>query len=106
MNMIRLGRACVGEGCGRAVSRTVGGTGVVIILLAAGCSHSVDQASSAPAVQPNELRTMDPGDTDWIKQKAKESGGDYRKLSSDDQTRLNQMTNGRGYIALKQYAPK
>ena len=38
---------------------------------------------------------------DWIKQLAKQSGGDISKLSPEDTQKLQEMTKGYGAMALK-----
>ncbi|HZO87972.1 MAG TPA: hypothetical protein VFB38_06490 [Chthonomonadaceae bacterium] len=40
----------------------------------------------------------------WIKQKAKESGGDPSKLSKEDYDKLQRITGGRGEMALRGFA--
>jgi hypothetical protein len=40
--------------------------------------------------------------TNWVEQKAKETGGDFAKLSAEDRQKIEQMTMGHGQMALKQ----
>jgi hypothetical protein len=41
---------------------------------------------------------------DWVRTKARESGGDINKLSPEDQQRLQSVTQGKGAAYLKKYA--
>jgi threonine dehydrogenase-like Zn-dependent dehydrogenase len=51
--------------------------------------------------------TANPNATDskeWLKQKARESGGDVTKLSAEDRVRLDRMTRGRSELVLRMTA--
>ena len=44
--------------------------------------------------------------TKWIEQKASETNGDIKRLSPEDQQKLQQLTHNRGEAMLKMLAPK
>jgi hypothetical protein len=41
---------------------------------------------------------------DWVRAKARESGGDINKLNPEDQMKLQNVTQGKGVAYLKRYA--
>jgi len=49
------------------------------------------------AKNSSPIPTPDP----WLQSKVKESNGDFSKLSSADQARLNTMTHGHGAEAIR-----
>ena len=59
------------------------------------------------SVAPRPIETNpDPPEIVWLKQKSKEAGGDWSKLSPQEQERANTATTGRGATSVGIYGGK
>lgn len=85
-------------GLSGAVSRGVLGFGLLSLgLLISGCPSSAGEVRrNAPPAAP-----ADP----FLSAKAKETGGDFSRLSSADQAKVDAMTHGHGAQALRAALP-
>jgi hypothetical protein len=75
-------------------------TGVVLMLfvgMLAGCNSESGKAADSTSASS----TLKPADMDWTKQKAKETGGDFNKLSPEDQKRLTTLHGNQAPNILK-----
>lgn len=61
-------------------------------------------APHSTQLPPRQLSAAEQADNQWIKQKAKESGGEMSKLSMEDQRKLIMMKGEAGPAMLKEFA--
>jgi hypothetical protein len=74
---------------------------VVILLLFVGW---IGYRNLAPPPHPVLPDNVDTPIARWIRDKARESGGDISKLSPADQQKLQSITQGKGEAYLKKYS--
>lgn len=89
-------------------SRPVAVAAVVVLMLAlAGLYVELRPAPPPkPAPPPAEQATrfLSPTDKTWVVQKAQECGGDFSRLSPEDQQKMHAFFKGGEYMALRQIA--
>jgi len=74
---------------------------VVVLVLFVGWLAYHNFVPPKPPVIPD---TVNSPVANWIRSKARESGGDISKLSPEDVQRLQSVTQGKGEAYLKKYA--
>jgi hypothetical protein len=77
---------------------------VLILLVGALAWHFFGPSPSSG--QARALTAEEKANQDWLDQKAKESGGDFNKLSPEDQRRLFSLRGPQGPFILKQQAAR